>query len=80
MTPSNPEQEWIQDPDPETIEKKVAEGFKERKTLLIVLKSVDTLITFNGDDHYMTVYNPNASLLDLLQALAAAEGLFLWKP
>lgn len=76
----NPSEKWIQDPDPETIEIKVAEGFKERKNLLIALKSADTLITFNGDDHYMTVYNPNDSLLDLLRALATAEGLFLWKP
>ena len=37
-------------------------------------------LTINGDDIYMTVYNPDEALLHLLRPLAASEGLFLWKP
>ncbi len=37
----------------------------------------DTLITLNGGDLYMTVYNPNERFLDLLRCIAAAEGLFV---
>ena len=73
-------EEWIQNPNPETIEKTIADSFMEKKSLLIELKSAKALITFNGDDHYMTVYNPNATLLKLLKALAASEGLFIWRP
>ena len=37
----------------------------------------DALITLNGGDLYMTVYNPNGRLLELVQSLATAEGLFV---
>ena len=40
----------------------------------------DALITSDPDDIYITVYNPDGRLLELLGALAEAEGLFLWKP
>ena len=38
------------------------------------------MVTFSGDDHYMTLYNPDAEMLDLVRQLAAAEGLFVWAP
>lgn len=37
----------------------------------------DALITLNGGDLYMTVYNPNEHFLELVQSLATAEGLFV---
>lgn len=39
----------------------------------------DTLITLNGDDLYMTVYNPDGRFMELLRSLATAEGLFVRK-
>ena len=39
----------------------------------------DTLITLNGGDLYMTVYNPNGRFLEMVQSLATAEGLFVRK-
>ena len=38
------------------------------------------MIDMEHDDTYMTVYDPDSHLLDKLQALAAAEGLFVWRP
>lgn len=40
----------------------------------------DALITSDPDDIYITVYNPDDRLLELLRALAAGEGLFVWQP
>ena len=39
----------------------------------------DVLVTLNGGDLYMTVYNPNERFLQLLRSLVASEGLFLRK-
>lgn len=39
--------------------------------------SDNVLITLNGGDLYMTVYNPNERFLQLLQRIATSEGLFL---
>ena len=36
-------------------------------------------ITYNGDDLYMTFYNPNGNLLKLAEKICGAEGLFLRK-
>lgn len=38
------------------------------------------LIVTDPDDTYMTVYNPDEELLQLLRTLSAAEGLFVWRP
>ena len=34
---------------------------------------------FDGDDHYMTFYNPSGELLELSGQIASSEGLFIWK-
>ncbi len=34
----------------------------------------------SGDDHYMTIYNPDEDLLELVRQCAHAEGLFVWGP
>ena len=52
----------------------------EEKDLCIVLSGEDTLITLNHDDTCMTVFNPSGILLNRLNSLAAASGLFLWQP
>lgn len=50
------------------------------EALNIVLPSVNSLIVTQPDDLHMTVYNPDEKLLELLQKLALAAGLYVWKP
>ena len=38
------------------------------------------MIVSDPEDHYMTVYGPDAELLELLKELARSEGLFVWRP
>ncbi len=40
----------------------------------------DALILSERGDTYLTVYNPDDRLLDLIRRLSAAEGLFVWQP
>ena len=37
------------------------------------------MIASDPDDTYLTLYGPDDMLLDLVRALAASEGLFVWK-
>ena len=67
---------WLVNPLPESIEK----WLSSREAVYVVIKSEETMIGFNGDDHYMTLYNPNEKLLELICSLANSEGLFVWKP
>lgn len=68
--------EWTLNPYPETLESWI----QERKPLYVVLKYSDAMIGIDGDNHYMTLYNPQEKLLELVQALAVSEGMFVWKP
>ncbi len=69
-------EEWTINPHPADLE----QWLLERKPLFVFIEASDALLTINGDDIYMTVYNPDEALLQLLRPLAASEGLFLWKP
>ena len=60
-------------PPPEEI----AEAIRTRHVCLL---TDDALIASEPDELYLTVYDPDEPLLDLLRALAAGEGLYLWKP
>lgn len=68
--------DWTVNPIPEKYYEWLAEG----DLLYVILESEDAMIGFNGDDHYMTLYNPNAKLLELICSLVVSEGLFVWKP
>ena len=69
-------EQWVENPAPEELEMWV----KERKPLFFLMESQDAMISLAGDDTYMTLYNPNVELLELVRSLAASEGLFVWKP
>lgn len=69
-------EERILNPSPELL----INWIRERKLLYVLLKSSDALIGITGDDHYMTLYNPDEELIELIRSLAAAEGLYMWKP
>lgn len=60
-------------PPPEQIAEEM-----RRKYLCILLDG--SMIVSEPDDTHMTVFDPDERLLELMGALAAGEGLFLWKP
>lgn len=68
--------EWTDNPPPETL----VQWLAERKPLYVLLKSASAMIAIDGNEHYMTLYNSNEELLELVRALATSEGLFVWKP
>ena len=67
---------WVENPKPEDL----MEWLRSNQMLYVGIESEDAMIGFTGDDHYMTLYNPSQSLLDLVLPLAASEGLFVWNP
>ena len=40
----------------------------------------EAMILSEPDDTHMTLFNPDDELLELVKALSAGEGLFVWKP
>ena len=40
----------------------------------------NAMILSKKDDTYMTVYNPDKPLLEMIRKIASGEGLFVWKP
>ncbi len=71
---------WHTNPSPKVLEGAIKDERFETCTLNIVIPVDNTLIVLNGDDHYMTIYNPESEMRKLLDELAASEGVFLWKP
>lgn len=71
------EERYALNPDPEKLASLIEQ---QREDLLILLPGENALITLNHDDAYMTVYNFSGTLLDRLERLAAAEGLFVRRP
>lgn len=66
-------------PDPEDICRLIESAFEEHRQLSVILERTDAMITFDGDDHYLTFYNPSGELLELSGQIASSEGLFIWK-
>ena len=69
---------WIQNESPECLVRRFEESATTHSPLSILVGSAEALITFSGDDHYMTLYNPDEELLKLVRQCAQAEGLFVW--
>lgn len=67
------DEETALNPPPEEIDREM------RRRYLCILTG-EALIISEPDDTHMTVFNPDKNLLELLKALAASEGLFVWKP
>lgn len=66
------DEETAVNPSPERIA-----GEMRRRYLCIMVD--DSMILSEPDDTHMTVFDPDEKLLELIKALAAAEGLFVWK-
>lgn len=60
-------------PPPEQL----AEAVRSRYVYIL---TGDAMILSEPDDTYLTLFNPDPALLQLVQTLAAAEGLFVWQP
>ena len=71
---------WILNESPEDLARRFEESATAHSPLSILIGSDAALITFSGDDHYMTLYNPDEELLKLVRQCAQAEGLFVWGP
>ena len=71
---------WILNESPEDLVRRFEESIASHSPLSILVGSDEALITFSGDDHYMTLYNPDEELLELVCQCAQAEGLFVWGP
>ena len=61
------------DPSPERIA-------SEMRTRYVCIMVDDSMILSEPDDLHMTVFDPDEELLDLIKALAAGEGLYVWQP
>lgn len=46
----------------------------------VLIPSADMMIDIDRDDTYAVVFGEDEEVLKLLEKLAAAEGLFMWKP
>ena len=71
---------WILNESPEDLARRFEESAASHSPLSILIGSDEALVTFSGDDHYMTLYNPDKELLELVCQCAQAEGLFVWGP
>ena len=71
---------WILNASPGDLARRFEESAASHSPLSILIGSDEALVTFSGDDHYMTLYNPDEELLDLVRQCAQAEGLFVWGP
>ena len=65
-------------PNPDTLEKNIM-NCVEAKSLYISISSPECLITIDGCDTYMTVFDSDKELIEILKQLAGAVGLFMWQ-
>ncbi len=68
---------WTSNPDP-SILRELLLG-EEAYYIVILMEEPETMLTVDGGDLYMTLYNPQAEMLGRIRALAACEGLFVRK-
>ena len=68
------DEKFSDNPAPERLAGKIREG----NDLCVLLPREKVLITLNRDDLYMTVYNAGGKVLEILEKLAGANGMFLW--
>ena len=62
---------------PELPPEKLAKEMRRRTVCILV---DGAMILSEPDDTHMTLFAPDEPLLELVRAIAAGEGLFVWKP
>lgn len=53
--------------------------WRKRDYIDIILPDCNAMIVLNGSDLYMSIYNPDEQLRNLISQLAKAEGFFFYK-
>lgn len=75
--------ESAENPEPRLLAKWIQDCFagnwRERDYMNIILPDCSAMVILNGDDLYMSVYNPDEQLRALISQLAGAEGFFFYK-
>ena len=66
--------EWMTNPPAEAL----ARWMYDYEPIYIVIENRNAMLIVTGEDHYMTLYNPDEEILQLVKQLAASEGLFVW--
>lgn len=79
LTNRAPSDEWIKNPAPEALVDWLTNSMRNSH-LCVLIETEDALITASAGDIYITLYNPSPALLELVQQLATASGLFVWQP
>ena len=73
--------DWEENPSPKRLEQLVEKCTGSQKDYLnILIDQERAMVILNGDNLYLSVYDPDLRLRQLLQDLAACEGLFFWQP
>ena len=75
----NCREEWMTNPSAAVLSAWIRDVFETQGRILILTAPQEALFALNGDDNYMTVYGPDAVLLERTGRIAGAEGLFVWK-
>lgn len=70
---------WETNPDPEAFADRVIK-LSGNDFLRAVFAGKNVMIDYDHNDTYLTVYDPQSSLLDRIRELAAASGFFVWSP
>ena len=75
--------ELAENPEPDVFAQWIRHCFegdwKERDYINIILPACNAMVILNGDDLYISVYNPDRQLMELISQLAGAEGFFFYK-
>lgn len=71
-------EEWVKNPEPAILVEWLTDALK-RGHLCALIDDGTALITANGGDTHMTLYNPSPDLLNLVGQLTMAAGFFLWQ-
>ncbi|QAT42990.1 hypothetical protein [Aminipila luticellarii] len=72
--------QWNKNPSPQELVDWIFQCMEDKKKCMnILIEKENTLIMVNGDDLYMSLYNPSHELLTLIEKLTGAEGLFIWR-
>ena len=52
----------------------------EMRNRYLYIRTGESMILSEPDDTHLTVFNPDAPLLELIRQIAPGEGLFVWQP
>ena len=76
-------EELAENPEPDVFAQWILHCFegdwKERDYIKIIIHTCNAMVILNGDDLYISVYNPDRQLMELISQLASAEGFFFYK-